>query len=144
MGSESSVWFNTVIRADVQPIRIGARTNVQDNTTIHVTAADGPCFIGKDVTIGHGAVIHACTIEDLCLIGMGSVILDKVVIGHGSMVGAGSVVTPGKVFPPRSLIVGSPARVVRTLTDAEYAGLTASAQHYVEIARAYFGQAQLA
>ena len=143
IGAESSIWFNTVIRADVQPIRIGSRTNIQDNSTIHVTAKDGPCQIGSDVTVGHGTIIHACTIEDLCLIGMGSVILDKAVIRHGCVVGAGSVVTQGKEFPPRSMIIGSPARVVRQLTDAEYAGLLDSAKHYVEVSRQYFGLARL-
>lgn len=143
IGGESSIWFNTVIRADVQPITIGARTNVQDNSTIHVTRGDGPCHIGSDVTIGHGTVIHACTIEDLCLIGMGAVILDKAVIRHGSIVGAGSVVTQGKDFPPRSMIIGSPAKVVRQLTDAEYAALMESARHYVEVARQYFPHATL-
>ena len=143
IGTESSVWFNTVIRADVQPITIGARTNVQDNSTLHVTAKDGPCHIGNDVTIGHGVVIHACTIEDLCLIGMGSVILDKAVIGHGSIVGAGSVVTQGKKFPPRSMIIGSPARVVRQLTVEEYDTLRDSARHYVEVSKQYFEHTSL-
>lgn len=143
VGAESSIWFNTVIRADVQPITIGARTNVQDNSTIHVTAKDGPCLIGNDVTIGHGTVLHACTIEDLCLIGMGAVILDKAVIRHGSIVGAGSVVTQGKDFPPRSMIIGSPARVVRQLTDEEYASLLHSARHYLEVSRQYFAHASL-
>lgn len=143
VGPESSIWFNTVIRADVQPISIGARTNVQDNSTIHVTAKDGPCTIGSDVTIGHGTIIHACTIEDLCLIGMGSVILDKARIRHGSIVGAGSVVTQGKEFPPRSMIIGSPAKVVRELTDKEYAALLESSRHYLEVSRNYFEHAHL-
>jgi carbonic anhydrase/acetyltransferase-like protein (isoleucine patch superfamily) len=143
IGSESSVWFNTVIRADVQPIRIGCRTNIQDNSTIHVTAENGPCTIGNDVTVGHGAIIHACTIEDLCLIGMGAIILDKAVIRHGCVVGAGAVVTQGKEFPPRSMIIGSPGRAVRQLSDSEYAGLMQSAKHYIHVSRQYFGLAHL-
>ncbi len=137
IGRDSSVWFNTVIRADVHYIRIGERTNIQDNSTVHVTEGQSPCVIGSDVTVGHNCIVHACTVEDLCLIGMGAIILDKAVIRHGSLVGAGALVTQGKEFPPRSLILGSPAKAVRTLTDAEYHGLAESARHYVETAKRY-------
>jgi len=142
IGDESSIWFNVTIRADVQRIRIGARTNVQDNTVIHVTHDTGPTTIGSDVTIGHGAVIHACTIEDLCLIGMGSIILDGAVIPTGSFVAAGALVTPGKTFPKGSMIMGSPARATRSLTPAEHEGLKASMTHYLKTARAYMPTAQ--
>ena len=140
IGKDSSIWFNTIIRGDVHSIKIGERTNIQDNTMVHVTAGQASCTIGNDVTIGHNAVIHACVIEDLSLIGMGAVILDKAVIGRGSLVGAGSLVTQGKVFPPGSLIMGSPAKVVRALNDDEIAGLKKSAEHYVATAKAYVPQ----
>lgn len=138
VGDESSIWFNVVVRADVHHVRIGARTNIQDNTTVHVTEGQSPCIIGNDVTVGHNAIVHACTIEDLCLIGMGAIVLDKAVIREGSLVGAGALVTQGKEFPPRSLIIGSPAKAVRQLTDQEVEGLRDSAQHYVTTARGYF------
>jgi len=137
IGADSSVWFNVVIRADVHHIRIGARTNIQDNSTLHVTSGVAPCIIGDDVTIGHNAIVHACTVEDLCLIGMGAVILDEAVIKKGSFVGAGALVTPGKTFPENSLIIGAPAKAVRTLTPAEREGLVESAKHYVATAAHY-------
>lgn len=137
MGDDVNVWFNTVIRGDVNTIKIGARTNIQDNTTVHVTSKTGPTVIGCDVTIGHNAVIHACTIEDLCLIGMGSTILDGAVIGRGSFVAAGSVVTPGKKMPGGFMIMGSPAKPVRELTAAERDFLQKSALDYVKTAKSY-------
>lgn len=137
-GDETNIWFNVVIRGDVNTIRIGFRTNIQDNSVIHVSRGNGPTTIGNDVTIGHSAVIHACTIEDNCLIGMGAVILDGVIIRKNSLVAAGSVVTPGKNFPPGSMIMGSPAKAVRNLTSDEIKSLEASADHYVELARTYF------
>lgn len=137
IGDQSSLWFNTVVRGDVHSIRIGARTNIQDNSTIHVTSGTGPCKIGSDVTIGHNCVIHACEIGDRSLIGMGSIILDGAVIPSDCLVGAGALVTQGKSFPPGSLIIGSPAKVVRSLTSEEKANLIASAQHYIDTARGY-------
>lgn len=138
LAEDVNVWFNTVIRGDVNTIVVGARTNIQDNTTVHVTSKTGPTVIGSDVTIGHNAVIHACTIEDLCLIGMGSTILDGAVIGRGSFVAAGSVVTPGKIMPSGMMIMGSPARPVRELTEQEKKFLQTSARDYVQTARSYF------
>jgi carbonic anhydrase/acetyltransferase-like protein (isoleucine patch superfamily) len=144
IGAGSSVWFGTVIRGDVHRIRIGARTNIQDLSMIHVThyknpdKSDGhPTLIGDDVTIGHRVMLHGCTIEDGCLIGMSATILDGAVIGRESIVGAGALVTGGKVFPPRSLIIGSPARAVRTLRDDEVAELYASAERYVAFMQTY-------
>lgn len=137
LGDEVNVWFNTVIRGDVNTIKIGARTNIQDNTTVHVTAKSGPTSIGSDVTIGHNAVIHACTIEDECLIGMGATILDGAVIRSRCFVAAGSVVTPGKEMPSGMMVMGAPAKAVRPLTEAELAFLKRSARDYVETARSY-------
>jgi carbonic anhydrase/acetyltransferase-like protein (isoleucine patch superfamily) len=137
IGEESSIWYATVVRGDVMPIRIGARTSVQDSTVVHVTAGKFGTTIGSDCTIGHGAMIHACTIEDFCLIGMGAIILDGARIGTGSLVGAGALVTPGTDIPPGSLVLGSPARVKRAVNDKERAQIVYGAQHYVELARRY-------
>lgn len=136
IGEESSVWFNSVVRGDVNRIRIGRRTNVQDNCTLHVTAQN-PLIIGDEVTFGHGANVHGCTIEDLALVGIGSIVLDGAVIGRGSVVGAGAVVAPGTVVPPGSLVLGVPARVVRTLPESALQGNRFTAAHYVEYARTY-------
>jgi len=139
IGEESSIWFGVVIRGDVHKIRIGKRVSVQDLTMIHVThykkedKSDGsPTIIGDDVTIGHKVMLHGCKIEDGCLIGMSATILDDAVIGKESIVGAGALVTKGKKFPPRSLILGSPAKVVRELTQEEVDELYASAKRYVK------------
>lgn len=130
----ASVWFGAILRGDVDDIIIGEGSNIQDGTVIH--ADEGvPCTIGKHVTVGHRAVLHGCTVEDGCLIGMGAIVLDKAVIGAGSVVGAGALVTQGKEFPPRSLIIGSPARVIRTLTDADVEMIQKGALHYIENAR---------
>jgi carbonic anhydrase/acetyltransferase-like protein (isoleucine patch superfamily) len=137
IGEDSNVWFNTVIRGDVNTIKIGARTNIQDNTTVHVTSKTGPTVIGDNVTIGHNAVIHACTIEDYCLIGMGSTILDGAVIRSNCFIAAGSVVTPGKEMPSGMMVMGSPAKPVRPLTQAELDFLRKSALDYVETAKSY-------
>lgn len=134
IGEDSSVWFGAVIRADVAPVTIGKRTNVQDNATVHVSD-EVATIIGDEVTIGHNAVVHACTIGNRCLIGMGSVILDRAEIGEGSVVGAGALVTQGKRFPPRSLIIGNPARAVRTIDDEQYEQLKHSADTYVKLAK---------
>jgi carbonic anhydrase/acetyltransferase-like protein (isoleucine patch superfamily) len=144
MGEDSAVWFGCVVRGDVHYISIGDRTNIQDLSMIHVThhkrsdESDGhPTIIGNDVTVGHRVMLHGCTIEDACLIGMSATILDGAVIGKESIVGAGALVTKNKVFPPRSLIVGSPAKVVRSLTDDEVAELYASAARYVTFKNGY-------
>ena len=144
IGEDSSVWFQVVIRADVHFITIGSRTSIQDGTMIHVThhkkddMSDGnQTTIGDDVTVGHKVMLHGCTIEDACLIGMSATILDGAVIGKESIVGAGSLVTKNKKFPPRSLIMGSPAKVIRELTDEEVKELYASASRYVEFKNEY-------
>jgi carbonic anhydrase/acetyltransferase-like protein (isoleucine patch superfamily) len=138
MGEDCSIWFGTVIRGDVHKIVIGDRVSIQDLSMVHVThykkedKSDGnPTIIGDDVTIGHRVMLHGCTIEDACLIGMSATILDGAVIGKESIVGASSLVTKNKTFPPRSLIMGSPAKVIRTLTDEEVKELYASAKRYV-------------
>ena len=137
IGEESSIWFSTVIRGDVMPIRIGARTSVQDGTVVHVTSGRFGTTIGSDCTIGHGAIIHACVVDDFCLIGMGSILLDGARIGRGSLVGAGALVTPGTDIPPNSLVVGSPARVKREVNAKEREQIEYGAAHYVELARSY-------
>ncbi len=137
IGDESSIWYSTVVRGDVMPIRIGARTSVQDGSVIHVTAGRFGTTIGDDCTIGHSAIIHACTVEDLCLIGMGSILLDGAHIGRGSLVGAGALVTPGTTIPPGSLVIGSPARVKRPINDKEREQIAYGAAHYVSLTRTY-------
>lgn len=137
IGKDSSVWFNTVIRGDVHYIRIGERTNIQDNTVVHVTNKKYPTHIGSNVTIGHSAVIHACTIYDYCLIGMGAIILDDAKIGPYSLVAAGALVTMGSVIPEGVLAAGIPAKIIRPLTDDEKQTLIQSAQNYVDYVATY-------
>ncbi len=144
MGEDCSIWFGTVVRGDVHKIEIGNRVSVQDLSMVHVThykredKSDGnPTIIGDDVTIGHRVMLHGCTIENACLIGMSATILDGAVIGKESIVGAGSLVTKNKIFPPRSLIMGSPAKVVRSLTEVEIKELYASASRYVTFKNNY-------
>lgn len=144
LGEDAAVWFGCVVRGDVHRIKIGNRTNIQDLSMIHVThykksdMSDGhPTIIGNDVTVGHRVMLHGCTIEDACLIGMSATILDGAVIGRESIVGAGSLVTKNKTFPPRSLIMGSPAKVVRPLSDQEVEELYASARRYVDFKEEY-------
>ena len=137
VGDESSIWYGTVLRGDVMPIRVGARTSIQDGTIVHVTSGVSGTTIGSDCTVGHAAIIHACTIEDGCLIGMGSIILDGARVGRGSLVGAGALVTPGTDIPPNSFVLGAPARVKREVNESEREQLALSAKHYVELARRY-------
>ena len=144
IGDDSSIWFGTVIRGDVHYIKIGKRTSIQDGSMIHVThykkedMSDGnPTIIGDDVTVGHKVMLHGCTIEDACLIGMSATILDGAVIGKESIVGAGALVTKNKVFPPRSLILGSPAKRVRELREDELKELYDSAKRYVKFKNDY-------
>jgi carbonic anhydrase/acetyltransferase-like protein (isoleucine patch superfamily) len=132
IGEESSVWMNAVVRGDVNSIRIGPRTNIQDGTIVHVMREPShPTLLGDDITIGHGAVIHGCTIENACLIGMGAILLNGVRVGEGSIVAAGTLLPEGAVVPPRSLVMGSPGKVRRSITGDEYAFILQSAQNYV-------------
>ena len=140
IGADSSIWFNTVIRGDCNYIRIGARTNVQDGTVIHVTNSYFPTFIGDDVTIGHGAVLHGCRIGNMCLIGMGATVMDDVTIPDRCLVAAGSLVPPGKTFQPGTLIRGNPAREVRALTEKEISDLERSMRYYLEYKQGYMPQ----
>lgn len=137
MGEDCSVWFHAVIRGDVNYIRIGDRTNVQDLCALHVTHDTHPLVIGSDVTIGHHVVLHGCTIQDRVLVGMGAIIMDGVVIGEDSVVAAGALVTPGTIVEPKSLILGSPAKVKRPVTEQELAWIRESAQNYVGYSRQY-------
>jgi carbonic anhydrase/acetyltransferase-like protein (isoleucine patch superfamily) len=137
IGPESSLWFHTVVRGDVHHVRIGARSNVQDNATVHVVNGRFPTVVGDGVTVGHNAVLHGCTVEDGCLIGMGAIVLDAVVVGAESLLGAGALVTPGTVIPPRSLVLGNPAKPLRALSAAELERLRVSAANYVDLARRY-------
>src|SRR5262245_34718553 len=133
LGDDASVWFGAVLRGDVFHIRIGARTNIQDNCTLHVTTGTHAVTIGDEVTMGHGVIAHGCTIERGALIGMGSRVLDGAVVGESALVGAGALVPEGMRVPPRTLVLGVPARVKRELTSEELVRLDESWKHYVEL-----------
>jgi carbonic anhydrase/acetyltransferase-like protein (isoleucine patch superfamily) len=137
MGEDCSAWFHAVIRGDVNYIRIGNRTNVQDLCMLHVTHDTHPLIIGDDVTIGHHVVLHGCTIHSRVLVGMGAIIMDGAVIGEDSGVGAGALITENTTVPPKSLILGSPAKVKRPVTEQELAWISESAQNYVRYSRQY-------
>jgi gamma-carbonic anhydrase len=140
LGEDVSVWYGAVLRGDIAPVTVGARSNIQDGTVVHV-ANDGPCEIGADVVVGHRAMLHACRVEDACLIGMQATVLDQAVIGAGSMIGAGALVTQRTVIPPRSLVLGAPAKVVRTLTAEDEAFHRALAAKYVRLKENYLRDA---
>lgn len=137
LGAESSVWMNVVIRGDVNVIRIGDRSNIQDGTIVHVMRDTHPTRVGNDVTVGHAALLHGCTIEDRCLIGMGAQLLNGAVIGADSIVAAGTLVTEETKLPPRSLVMGRPGKVKRELTDAEVASILDYAERYVNYKKDY-------
>jgi len=144
LGKDSSIWFGCVVRGDVNKIRIGKRTNIQDLSMIHVTHSQpeanlqgNATIIGDDVTVGHKVMLHGCVIENKCLIGMSATILDGAVIGEGSIVGANSLVTANKIFPPRSMIMGSPAKVIKTLTEEDVTALKKHAGLYVNYKNDY-------
>ena len=137
LGPECSVWMNAVIRGDVNHVRIGAQTNIQDGTIVHVMRGTHPTTLGDSVTVGHGAVIHGCTVESVCLIGMGAIVLNGARIGTESFVAAGSVVLEGAQIPPRSLVMGVPGRVRRGLSDEEVESIHGFADRYVEYRKNY-------
>ena len=137
IGARSSIWFNAVVRGDVHYIRIGERTNVQDNCTLHVTKDTYPLILGNDITIGHGVILHGCTIRDRCLIGMGAIILDNAEVGEDCIIGAGALVTEGAKVPPGSLVLGMPGKVKRDVTSDEKARILRSAQNYIEYSANY-------
>lgn len=134
IGEGSSVWYQTVVRGDVNFIRIGRRTNLQDGCLVHVHHETHPCVIGDEVTAGHHVILHGCTVKDRCLIGIGASILDGAVVGEDAVVAAGSLVTPGTVVPPGKLAMGRPARIVRDLTDADRVWIKESADNYARYA----------
>ncbi len=137
IGEEASVWFGSVVRGDVNYIRIGDRTNIQDACVIHVSSKDHPTILEDEITVGHRVTLHGCHVESGCLIGIGSIILDGARIGSRSLIAAGSLVTPGTVIPPESLVMGAPAKVKRPLTPEELENLSRSWRNYVELGRLY-------
>lgn len=136
LGAGSSVWFGCVLRGDIAPITVGTRTNIQDLTMVHVDT-DQPCVIGNDVAIGHRAIVHGCTVGDECLIGMGAIVLSHAVIGAGSVIGAGAVVREGTIIPPRSLVVGVPARDIGQVNPDLLARTRTTVEHYVALSARY-------
>jgi carbonic anhydrase/acetyltransferase-like protein (isoleucine patch superfamily) len=137
IGEETSIWFNVIVRGDVNHIHIGQRTNIQDGSVIHVTLDTHPTVIGDDVSVGHGVILHGCTVQDKCLVGIGAKVLDGAVIGESSLVAAGSLVTPGTKIPPRSLVMGSPAKVKRSLTKDECCDMHAISERYLRYKEEY-------
>ena len=140
LGDDVSIWFGAVLRGDLAPVTVGARSNVQDGSVLHV-GDDSPCEVGADVVVGHRAVIHGCRVEDGCLIGIQATLLDDVVVGEGSLVGAGALLTPGTRIPPRSLVLGAPARVKRALGPEDEAFFRALAAKYVRLKENYLRDA---
>ncbi|HMU40922.1 MAG TPA: gamma carbonic anhydrase family protein [Pseudomonadota bacterium] len=143
VGARSSVWFSAVLRGDVHYVRIGSETSIQDNTCVHVTHGRFPAIIGDRVTVGHSVTIHGCTIAGHAIIGMGATILDEVSVGERCIIGAGALLTPGTHIPPGQLVVGSPGRVKRPLTDEELRWIELSADHYIELSQLYRTDSQL-
>ena len=137
IGEDASVWFGSIIRGDVNSIRIGARTNIQDGTIIHVSSKTHSTTLEDKITVGHRVTLHGCYVERGCLIGIGSILLDGVRVGHNSLVAAGSLLTPGTIIPPNSLVMGSPAKVKRPLTAEELAYLDQSWRNYTKLKKRY-------
>ncbi len=140
LGRGSSVWFHATLRGDVNWIRVGSETSIQDNAVVHVTNRTAPTRIGNRVTVGHSAVVHGCTIHDRVLVGIGAIILDHAEIGSDTIIGAGALITSGVKIPERSLVLGSPAKVIRTLTDEEIASVDRYAENYARYTRIYLGK----
>ncbi len=139
IGAEASVWYNTTLRGDIHEVVVGPRSNVQDNAVLHVESDRG-CYLGELVTVGHGAIVHACTVKDEVLVGMGATVLDGAVIGERSIIGANTLVTMNTEIPPGSLVLGSPGKVVRLLSEEEQAGVAVRAQKYVENSRKFLAR----
>ena len=137
IGADSSVWFGSTVRGDVNYIEIGARTNIQDGSVIHVTRHTGPTVIGHEVTVGHGVMLHACTLEDRSFVGIGATVLDDAVVESNAMLAAGALLTPGKRVPSGELWAGSPAKFFRRLSEGEVAFITESADNYVRLSNEY-------
>ncbi len=140
LGDEVNIWFGAVLRGDMHYIKIGNRTNIQDNSVVHVTTRVSPTNIGNGVTVGHGAIIHGCTIEDDCLIGMGAILMDDAIIGEGSLIGAGALIPPNMIIPENSLVVGSPGKVVRQIKDFEREMILERPQEYIDLASIYLNK----
>tara|TARA_B100000941_G_C28508426_1_gene558919 strand:+ start:4641 stop:5156 length:516 start_codon:yes stop_codon:yes gene_type:complete len=137
LSEDVNIWFGSVLRGDMNFIRVGSGTNIQDNTTIHVTTKTAPTEVGSGVTIGHNAIIHGCKIEDNCLIGMGSIIMDQVIIGNGTLIGAGSVVPQKMIIPPNSVVMGLPAKIIRKITKQERQEILERSKQYIELSKKY-------
>jgi carbonic anhydrase/acetyltransferase-like protein (isoleucine patch superfamily) len=136
LADDVSIWFGAVVRADRDTITVGAGSNIQDNAVVHTTPGF-PVSIGSEVSVGHGAILHGCTIRDRVLVGMGAVVLNGAVVGEGSIIGAGAVVTEGKEIPPHSLVLGLPARVVRETTPEQQEGIVRNAREYIKLSGRY-------
>ncbi len=139
LGADTSVWYGAVIRADKDTISIGERSNIQDNCVVH-TSAGHPIRVGTDVSVGHGAILHGCTIGNQVLVGMGAIVLNGAEIGDGCIIGAGALVSEGKKIPPRSLVIGLPGKIVREVSDEDLQGVLQNATSYVELARRHAGE----
>ena len=137
IGEQASVWFGSILRGDVNYIRVGDRTNIQDGTVVHVSSKTHPTILENDITVGHRVTLHGCYVETGCLIGIGAILLDGVRVGRNSLVAAGSLLTPGTIIPPRSMMMGSPAKVRRELTDDEIASIGRNVASYVELSARY-------
>ena len=137
IGSETGIWFHVLVRGDMNSVRIGARTNIQDGTVVHIDSGEFSTYIGDDVTVGHNAVIHACTLKNRAFVGIGATVLDGAVIEEGGMLAAGGLLTPGKVIGPNELWTGSPAKLRRVMDDAERAKFDRNALVYLELARRF-------
>ena len=140
LGDEVNIWFGAVLRGDMHYIKIGNRTNIQDNSVVHVTTRVSPTNIGSGVTVGHGAIIHGCTIEDDCLIGMGAILMDDAIIGAGSLIGAGALIPPNMEIPKNSLVVGSPGKVIRQIKEVEREMILKRPQEYIDLASIYLNE----
>ena len=134
LGENSNIWYNSTLRGDIAPVIVGDNTNIQDNSVLHV-AHNLPCIVGNNVTVGHSVILHGTEVKDGCLIGMGAILLNNSVIGENSVVGAGALVTEGKEFPPRSLIIGSPAKRIREISDEELKNMKSNIDEYIELGR---------